>query len=273
MGKQSILFSLFLAPLKPYYGLHFIMIGAIIALGGSLAIPEPITISAEQQQQTPTPLNGTEKIVVLGDSITQAGGQYGGYVWLLRQYLTTLYPQQSIEIIPSGVSGNKSLDLEARFNQDVLSQKPDLVIINVGINDVMQSFNSSSSEEKDVSPLDIYRQKLNAMVKSARARNMQVMLLSPTIIYEDLNSRENIRMVEYINAMRDVAAQNQAQFLDLHTPFRHIIMTYQRYGGRSQNILTRDGIHPNLAGHQIMTYTLLRGLGVPEADIEDLKFQ
>lgn len=256
--------------LKRYGALPFFMVVAtLIGLETSVAVPEPIKADSEQQQ---SPLSGTNKIVFIGDSITQAGEQYGGYVWLFRRYLNTLYPGESIEIIPSGVSGNKSTDLEARFDQDVLLHRPNLVVINVGINDVMPSFHKSSESETDPSPLEVYRQKLSAMVKAARARNIRVLLLSPTIIYEDLNSRENIRMVEYLNAMRDVAAQHQVQFLDLHTPFRHIIMTYQRYGGRSQNLLTRDGIHPNHAGHQIMTYILLRGLGVPEDKIQHLTF-
>lgn len=266
MGKLSITFPSFFTPMKRYYWLPILVAGAI-AVGGLAATPPPEPSNSPPQQ---TPLADTQKIVVLGDSITQAGGQYGGYVWLLRRYLNALYPAQSIDVIDAGISGNKSADLDARFNRDVLSQKPDLVIINVGINDVMQSFQSPSATNSEP-PLEVYRQKLTAMVKAARARQIEVLLLSPTIVYEDLNSRENIRMVEYIAAMRDVAARNRVQFIDLHTPFRHIIMTYQRYGGRSQNILTRDGIHPNIAGHQIMTYTLLRGLGVPEDQIQNLK--
>ena len=50
-----------------------------------------------------------------------------------------------------------------------------------------------------------------------------------------------------------------------------MITTYQRYGGQAQNLLTRDGIHPNIAGHQIIAYTLLKGWGVPEQQIQSMK--
>src|SRR5579863_9137534 len=42
-------------------------------------------------QTRPKALEGIHRVVCLGDSITQAGGQPGGYVWLLERYLNTLY--------------------------------------------------------------------------------------------------------------------------------------------------------------------------------------
>ncbi|MDY7023222.1 MAG: GDSL-type esterase/lipase family protein, partial [Cyanobacteriota bacterium] len=158
-----------------------------------------------------------------------------------------------------------------RFQRDVLDRSPDLVTINVGVNDVIQSFQTAATESENTANIEQYRQSLTAMVKAAQARNIPVLLLSPTIVTEDLTSRENTRLREYIAVMGAVAAQNKCQYLDLNLPFRAVILTYQRYGGQSQNILTRDGVHPNLAGHQILAYTILRSWGIPEQQIQKLQ--
>jgi lysophospholipase L1-like esterase len=119
--------------------------------------------------------------------------------------------------------------------------------------------------------LEQYRQSLTAMIQAARTRNIPVLLLSPTLVSEDLNSPENLRLVEYIAAMAEVSQQTTCQYIDLNQAFKHVILTYQRYGGNSQNILTRDGIHPNLAGYQIMAYTILLGLGIPQQNLKHLQ--
>ncbi|MEA5496276.1 SGNH/GDSL hydrolase family protein [Limnoraphis robusta] len=246
-------------------------ISGLFTVGLILSIPStPIAVELTPAQQV-TPLEGKQKIILLGDSITQAGGNYGGYVWLMQQYLNTLYPQSKIQLIQAGVSGQTSGDLQVRFQQDVLEKQPDLVTINVGVNDIIKSLKNSSTEQQNTQNIEVYRQNLTAMVQAAQSRNISVLLLSPTIITEDLNSRENIRLREYIAVMREVSAQNRCKFLDLNLPFRDVILTYQRYGGQAQNILTRDGIHPNLAGHQILAYTILRSWGIPEQQIQKLQ--
>jgi len=52
---------------------------------------------------------------------------------LLERYLSAVYPDGTIEIVKAGISGNKATDMQARFQKDAIDQKPDLVIINVGV--------------------------------------------------------------------------------------------------------------------------------------------
>jgi acyl-CoA thioesterase I len=91
-------------------------------------------------EATPPPeiqnvLAGKRKIVTVGDSITEAEKYPGGYVWLLQRYLSALYPDRKIEIVNAGISGHKATDMQARFQKDAIDQKPDLVIINVRLNE------------------------------------------------------------------------------------------------------------------------------------------
>src|SRR5512140_2657050 len=72
-------------------------------------------------------LRSADRIVFLGDSITEQGGQPHGYVTLLNETLTTLHP--GITVIGAGISGNKVTDLQARLDRDVISKQPTLVMI------------------------------------------------------------------------------------------------------------------------------------------------
>src|SRR5436190_1222593 len=77
-----------------------------------------------------------ERIVFLGDSITQGGVSPNGYVTVFKKELAKKYPDGEFEIIGAGISGNKVPDLQKRLEKDVLSKKPTLVVIYIGINDV-----------------------------------------------------------------------------------------------------------------------------------------
>jgi lysophospholipase L1-like esterase len=223
-------------------------------------------------------LAGKRKIVTVGDSITEAGKYPGGYVWLLQRYLNALYPDRKIEIVNAGISGNKATDMQARFQKDAIDQKPDLVMINVGVNDVWHAFFDFQSlrfypqgKLPTGVPLAQYREKITQMVVAAKAAGIRVVLLSPTPIGEILDGPENRRLQEYIAAMREIAVQNQCLFIDLNAPFREVIGTYQKHAGKTLNLLAADGVHPNPSGYRIMAFTILRGLGVPAKDIENLQ--
>ena len=86
-----------------------------------------------------TPLKKGDKIVFLGDSITQFGERPGGYVKLVRQYLAQKHAELQLEVIGAGISGHKVPDLEKRLDRDVLAHKPQVVVIYIGINDVWHS--------------------------------------------------------------------------------------------------------------------------------------
>ena len=234
-------------------------------------------------EATPPPeiqnvLAGKRKIVIVGDSITEAGKYPGGYVWLLQRYLNALYPDRKIEIVNAGISGNKARDMQARFQKDAIDQKPDLVMINVGVNDVWHAFFDFQNRRfypqgklPTGVPLTEYREKITQMVLAAKAAGIRVVLLSPTPIGEILDGPENRRLQEYIAAMREIALQNQCLFIDLNAPFREVIGTYQKHAGKTLNLLAADGVHPNPSGYRIIAFTILRGLGVPAKNIENLE--
>src|SRR4051794_3737808 len=106
---------------------------AVAALAVCLAV---VPSAAPAADDGATPLKKGERIVFLGDSITQAGAGPGGYVSLIRKALAEKRKDLYAEVIGAGISGNKVPDLQRRLQRDVLAKKPTLVVIYIGINDV-----------------------------------------------------------------------------------------------------------------------------------------
>ena len=196
-----------------------LLVGALVLVG----------LSREASGAVPGPLRNVRRIVCLGDSITQAGEEQGGYVWLLRRTLSALYPAQNIEVINAGISGHKSGDMLARFQRDVLDKKPDMVTISVGVNDVWHGFDDAHPKgdgPKGV-PLPVYRRNVEAMVARAQAAGARVVLLSTTVIHEDLANRENAKAAGYNLALREIARRRHLSFVDFQRPFRELSRTFE----------------------------------------------
>ena len=219
--------------------------------------------------EAPPQLRGVRKIVTLGDSITQGGGQPGGYVWLLQRYLEALYPGQGIQVVNAGISGHKSTDMAARFQRDVAAVKPDLVTLSVGVNDVWHGFYDFAAgkaipggDGPNGVPPAVYREKVSEMIRAAKAAGIRPVLLSATLVYEDPARPENRRIAEYNRILQSLAREHGVRYIDLFSAFRKPIIEFQRLAGPGVNLLTTDGVHLNGAGNQLMAAAILRGLGV-----------
>lgn len=226
--------------------------------------------------QAPVPplLSGVTRIVTLGDSITQGGGQPGGYVWLLDRYLNAVYPATPITVVNAGISGHKATDMQARFERDVLAARPQLVTISVGVNDVWHSFRDfrARRDYPDGSlpngvPLPLYIEKVEAMIVAAKSAGIRVVLLTPTPIHENLASPENARLESYVKAVAALGGKHQCTVVDLNAAMTRAIAAHQREAGPRVNVVTTDGVHLNAAGNQLVAWAILRGLGVPAASL------
>src|SRR4051794_15101135 len=74
------------------------------------------------------PLKKGDRIVFLGDSITQGGVGPKGYVTLIKNNLAENHKDLGIEVIGAGISGNKVPDLQRRLEKDVLGRKPTIIV-------------------------------------------------------------------------------------------------------------------------------------------------
>jgi lysophospholipase L1-like esterase len=78
-------------------------------------------------------------IVAIGSSTTAGEGKIRPYPGRLLCFLQTEYPNAKITMVNKGISGQEAPIELKRFGTDVIAQKPDLVIWQVGTNAVWQS--------------------------------------------------------------------------------------------------------------------------------------
>ena len=196
-----------------------------------------------------------DRIVALGDSITQAGG----YLRFMKKVLDRNYPDLKVEILNAGISGHKSTDMSARLKKDVIDRQPTVVTISCGVNDVWHGFHDPPQGVD----LETYTSLMNKMVDDVKAAtSAEVYLLTPTIIKEDLLSPENVKLEAYCEAVRRIAAGKNCHLVDLNE-FFNLSLRAAQSGGAPDFHPTSDGVHMKPAGDFLMGAAILRAMGVP----------
>ena len=104
----------------------------------------------------------------------------------------------------------------------------------------------------------------------AEKANAHIVMLSTTVIHEELDGPENAKLVSYNAALRDIAHKHHAIFVDFQKPFHDLISAYRKETGARDLLLTVDGVHMNPLGNRIMAYTILNGLGISPEDRKNI---
>lgn len=194
-----------------------------------------------------------QTIVFLGDSITAYGTSASGYVTLTMAGLKANGIDATA--IGSGGSGHKSDNMLARLDQDVLSRKPAWMTLSCGVNDVWHG-------PRGV-PLGQYKTNITAIVDRAQAASVKVMILTATVITEDLAADINVKLAPYNDFLRTLAREKHCLLADLNADFQEILKAKKSPG----NALTTDGVHMNLRGNEVMAKGILRAFGLDAAQM------
>ena len=197
-----------------------------------------------------------KKIVFFGDSITEAGVQPQGYITKLAQTLDKDRLGNRYELVGAGIGGNKVYDLYLRLEDDVLSKKPDAVVIWVGVNDVWhkRSFGTGTDADK-------FEKFYTALIKKLKERNIDVFLCTPAVIGEkwDCTNELDGELNSYSAIIRDLAQKNHCPLIDLRKEFLDYLKT-NNPDNKSRGILTTDGVHLNAAGNNFVAEKMYRVL-------------
>lgn len=203
---------------------------------------------------TAPPLKKGERIVFLGDSITQAGVGPKGYVTLIKKQLAEKHPDLGIEVIGAGISGNKVPDLQRRLQKDVLAKKPTLVVVYIGINDVWHGENDPAKG----TPKDKYEAGLKEIIGKIKDAGARVVLCTPTVIGEKKpgTNKLDAKLDEYAEISRKVAKETGAQLCDLRKAFQDYLGKHNPED-KDRGVLTTDRVHLNDAGNKLVADTIL----------------
>lgn len=189
-----------------------------------------------------------KKVVFFGDSITQAGVSPGGYITLLKQMLVKNGKDNAFELVGAGIGGNKVYDLYLRLEDDVFSQKPDLVFIYVGINDVWhkKTFGTGTDPDK-------FEKFYNKIIDKLQAAGAKVVICTPTVVGEKKNYVNELDgdLNKYAEIIRSIAKNKKVELIDLHKTMIDYIYTHNPED-KSKDILTSDGVHMNDEGNKFL---------------------
>jgi lysophospholipase L1-like esterase len=199
-----------------------------------------------------------QKVAFMGDSITDQGWNVpGGYVKLVVAGLATLGVH--ITPIPAGVSGNTSQDMLGRLDNDVISKKPDWMTLSCGVNDVWHGVNGVA--------LDPYKANITQIVDKCTAAGIKVLILTATVIGEDLPNDNNQKLAAYNDWLRQFARERNLPLAEENGAFQAAIKAAPPEPWQGYRVLTNDGVHPNPDGHQLMARTILQGFGATDVQL------
>lgn len=190
-----------------------------------------------------------KRVVFFGDSITQGGVKGNGYINMLKKQVDT----NKFELIGAGIGGNKVYDLYLRLEDDVLSKKPDLVFIYVGINDVWHKQTSKTGTDYPK-----YIKFYQALIDKIRASGSKVVLCTPSVIGEKKAGANEMdaELEKYSTGIRELATKNNLPLCDLRKAFA----SYEDKNNvqdLEKGVLTTDRVHLNDQGNLFVAQQML----------------
>ncbi|GAA5521116.1 SGNH/GDSL hydrolase family protein [Aliifodinibius salicampi] len=194
-------------------------------------------------------------ILFQGDSITDAGRNKGeknansglgsGYAMLATAHLRHKLAERDPQSYNRGISGNKVFQLADRWKEDALDIEPDLLSILIGVNDYWHTLNDYEGT------VETYEQDFRSLLQRTKEQLPDVNLVigEPFVVLEGSAVEEEDWLPDFRNyqaVAKEIAQDFEAAFI----PYQSI------FDKASQNVeptyWTGDGVHPTLAGSQLM---------------------
>ncbi|MCA0756833.1 SGNH/GDSL hydrolase family protein [Paenibacillus sp. N4] len=195
-------------------------------------------------------------ILFQGDSITDgARGRNEdpnhilghSYAYLIGARLGFEQAEQRPVIYNRGISGNRISDVYARWNEDAISLKPDLISILIGVNDAWRTMNALPS-----GVTDRFGRAYRHLLEETREvlPDTELVLCEPFILNTGAPAENwpawSELLASYQNTVRELAQEFGAVFVTLQSVFDAAC------GRAEASYWLWDGVHPTAAGHELI---------------------
>lgn len=199
-----------------------------------------------------------QTIVFAGDSITDCGRRAAeaplgsGYVRHTTELITARYPGLKLRYFNEGIGGNTVIDLQNRWEDDVLRHKPDWITVKIGIND-LHRFLRKTPESVSVEQFENgYRD----ILTRSKASGAKLLLIDPFYISQDRCESSFRKTVldllpEYIAVVDKMTAEFDAPQVKTHDLFQEQL----KY--RPADYFCPEPVHPYASGHHVISLGLL----------------
>jgi acyl-CoA thioesterase-1 len=174
------------------------------------------------------------KVVAIGSSSTVGlwvSNSAATYPAVMRQELIRLMPNAQIDVINSGRVGDTIPDNIARIERDVLSHRPDLVIWQLGTNDVAWGGQAKGLDEM--------------MARGIRALKSQG---SDVILMDQQYARQVLPSSNYSEMQAMIANVARKEHIGLFSRFE-LMRNSVRAGLSTSALVSWDGLHNSTAGY------------------------
>ncbi len=183
---------------------------------------------AQENARLGAPAAGEQRVVFLGDSITE---------WWQREHPNFFAGRPYIN---RGISGQTTGQIKQRFRDDVIALKPVIVVILAGINDI--------AENQGPVPVEKMADNITDMAALAIKHQIRPVICS-VLPASRISWREGIRPVEKITQLNTLLAaycrEKGITYVDYYTK-----MVNGEKGLDRQ--LATDGVHPTQAGYRLI---------------------
>jgi lysophospholipase L1-like esterase len=188
--------------------------------------------------ELPPPAKGENRVVFLGDQITDYWGRGNSHFFPGKSWLNR------------GIAGQTTDQMLIRFRQDVISLRPTVVVILGGLNDIA-GLHGPASEETIMD-------NLISMAELAQVNGIRVILASVTPVCDCFTKgaarqRWQERILEVNELIQKYCDRTGAVYLDYYSAM-----------AKEDNLkkeLTSDGVLPNDAGYRLMAPLAEQAIG------------
>jgi lysophospholipase L1-like esterase len=204
-------------------------------------------------------------VLFQGDSITDAGREkekqlsnnsrsFGyGYAFLAASKLLNSLADKKLTIYNRGISGNKVNQLADRWQEDCFDLNPDILSILIGVNDYWHK-----RKHNYEGTVEIYENDYRALLKRTRERfpGIKLIICQPFSVLN--TSAVDETWVEPMKEYQAAAKRMADEFDAVWVPFQEVFDEAVRYAPAVY--WTEDGVHPSMAGAQLMAEAWLRSV-------------
>lgn len=202
--------------------------------------------SIKQELQKQWAKNRTINLVFHGHSVpagyfkTPDVRSFQAYPLLVHQELKAIYPFAVLNAINTSIGGEQSESGASRFQQHVLTHRPDVIFIDYALND------------RGIG-LERAKKAWESMIEAALAKNIKIILLTPTPDWSVDILNDNTTLAKHAQQIRELAAKHRVGLVDSYAEFKKKV----EKGENIRDYLSQIN-HPNEKGHRVVVSLIMQ---------------